>query len=84
MAQYIENNEREKTTTKITLPGKDIIQVQWRNQKLYRQAKAKRMQHHQTSSTKNTKGTSLSEKHKKRTYKNTLRTIKKMVIGTYI
>ena len=34
------------------------------NQKLYKQAKAKRIQHHQTSSTTNAKGTSLSGKHK--------------------
>ena len=49
---------------KITLPGKDRIQIRWRNQKLYRQAKAKRIQHHQTSSTTNAKGTSLSGKHR--------------------
>ena len=36
------------------------------NQKLYRQEKPKRIQHHQTSSTTNVKGTSLSEKHKRR------------------
>ena len=36
----------------------------WRNQKLYRQAKAKRIQHHQTSSTTNPKGTSLGGKEK--------------------
>ena len=48
------------------LPGKDLIQIQQSNQKLYRQAKAKRIQHHHTSSTTNAKGTSLSEKHKRR------------------
>ena len=37
-----------------------------RNQKLYREAKAKRIQHHQTSSTTNAKGTSLSGKHKRK------------------
>ena len=52
--------------TKITLPGKDLIQIQWRNQKLYRQAKAKGIQHHKTSSTTNAKGTSLSGKHKRK------------------
>ena len=56
----------EESTTKITLPGKDLIQIRWRNQNLYRQAKAKRIQHHQTSSTTNAKGTSLSGKHKRR------------------
>ena len=34
--------------------------------KLYKQAKAKRIQHHQTSSTTNAKGNSLSGKHKKK------------------
>ena len=34
--------------------------------KLYRQAKAKRIQYHQTSSTTNAKGTFLSGKHKRR------------------
>ena len=33
---------------------------------LYRQAKAKRIQHHQTSFTTNAKGTSLGRKHKRR------------------
>ena len=32
----------------MTLPSKDLTQIWWRNQKLYRQAKAKRIQHHQT------------------------------------
>ena len=45
------------------LPDKDLIQIRWRSQKLYRQARGKRIQHHQTSSTTNTKGTSLSGKH---------------------
>ena len=48
------------------LPSKDLIQIQQRNQKLYRKAKAKRIQHHQTSSTTNAKGISLSGKHKRR------------------
>ena len=48
------------------LPSKDLIQIQGRNQKLYRQEEAKRIQHNQTSSTTNAKGTSLSGKHKKR------------------
>ena len=36
-----------------------------RTQKLYRQAKAERIQHHQTSSPTNAKGYSLDRKHKK-------------------
>ena len=47
-------------------PSKDLIQIRGRNQKLYRQAKAKRIQHHQTSSTTNAKETSLGGKHKRR------------------
>ena len=36
----------KEPTAKSTLPSKDLIQIQWRYQKLYRQAKAKRIQHH--------------------------------------
>ena len=36
-----------------------------RNQKLYRQPKAERIQHHQTSSSTNAKGSSLDRKHRK-------------------
>ena len=54
--------------------------------KAFRQAKAKGIQHHQTSFTTNPKEISLSRKHKrkKRIHKNKLKTIKKMIIGTYI
>ena len=45
-------------------PARFIIQIRWRNQKLYRQAKAKRIQHHQTSLKTNPKGTSLRGKEK--------------------
>ena len=38
------------------------------NQKIYRQAKAERIQHHQTSSPTNTKGYSPDMKHKKGIY----------------
>ena len=47
--------KREKPTTKIIVRGKDFIQ-NWRNQKLFRQAKVKRIQYHQTSFTTNVKG----------------------------
>ena len=53
-----------KGKNKNTLPSKDLIQIQCRNQKLYRKAKAKRIQHCQTSFTTNAKGTSLGEKGK--------------------
>ena len=53
-----------------------------RNQKLYRQAKDKRIQYQQTSFTTNAKGTSPGRKHKRRerSTKNKPKTIKQMVI----
>ena len=42
----------------IYIPSKALIQI-WGNQKLHREAKAKRIQHHQTSIATNAKGTSL-------------------------
>ena len=59
MARYISSDESEKPTTKNTLTSKVLIQIRQRNQKLYRQAESKRIQHHQTSLTTNAKGTSL-------------------------
>ena len=47
---------------KNTLPGKPLVQIWQRNQKLYRQAKARRIKHHQTSFRIVVKGTSLEEK----------------------
>ena len=46
----------------------------------------KKIQHHLTGFTTNAKGTSLGKKHKrrKRSTENKLKTIKKMVIGSYI
>ena len=78
--------EREEPTTKNTLPSKTLLQIWWRNQKLSRQAKIKRIQHHQTSFTTNAKGTSLGRKHKrgKRPTENKAKTIQKMVVGPYI
>ena len=52
-------------TAQITVPSKDLIQIRRRNQKLYRQANTERIQHHQTSSPTNAKGSSLDRKHKK-------------------
>ena len=53
---------------------------------LSRQAKVKRIQHHQTSFTTNIKGTTLSRNNRKRKRptENKPKTIKKMVIKTYI
>ena len=66
MAGYILSTEREKSTTKITVSGKDLIQNWWRNQKLFRQAKVKRIQYHQTNFTTNIKGTYTDNKYKRR------------------
>ena len=55
MAGYIQSTAREKSPTKITVPGKNFIQNWWRDQKLFRQAKVKRIQYHQTSFTTNVK-----------------------------
>ena len=53
---------------------------------LSKQAEVKRIQHHQTSFTTNAKETFLDRKHKrrKRPTKDKPKTIKKMVIGSYI
>ena len=76
----------EEPTTKNILPSKTLIRIWWRNQKFYRQAKGKRTQHHQTSFTTDTKGTSLGKKHKTRERPTKIKPkpIKKMVIGSYI
>ena len=50
----------------MTVPGKDFIQNWWRNQKLFRQAKVKRIQYHQTSFTANVKQTYIVKKYKRR------------------
>ena len=54
------------STVKIILPSKDLIKIQKRNQELYRKAKAKKIQHHQTKSSTNAKGSSLDKKHRKK------------------
>ena len=56
---------RKQPTAQITVPSKDLIQIRRGNQKLYRQAKAERIQHHLTSSPTNAKGSSLDRKHRK-------------------
>ena len=54
----------KEKNVQITVPSKDLIQI-WRiNQKLYRQAKAKKIKQHPTSPTRNPKGTSLGGKEK--------------------
>ena len=64
----------------MTVPSKDPIQIWRRNQKLYRQAKAERIQHHQTSYSTNVEGSSLERKREK-VYNNEPKTIKQMVTG---
>ena len=44
------------------IPNKALIQIRWRNQKLYRQVEARRIQHHQTNFATNAKETSLDRK----------------------
>ena len=46
MEGYILSTEREKSTTMMTVPSKDLIQNLWRNQNLFRQAKVKRIPTH--------------------------------------
>ena len=86
MAGYIQSTAREKSPTKITVPGKNFIQNWWRDQKLFRQAKVKRIQYHQTSFTTNVKQTYIVKKYKrkKKNLQNQPQTIKKVAIGTYI
>lgn len=62
MTNYIQSNERKKPTTKNNLSSKAFIWILWRNQKFYGQAKAVKVQHHQTSLTQNVKGSFLSKK----------------------
>ena len=65
MAGHTKSDERKEPTAQITVTSKDLIQILRRNQKLYRQAKAERIRHHETSSSTNAKGSSLDRKHRK-------------------
>ena len=60
----------KKPTTKNIISSNALIQIWQRNQKLYRQAKVNRIQHHQTSFITNAKGTFLDWKQKKREQEN--------------
>ena len=71
--------------TRITVPGKDLNQNWWRNQKLFRQAKVKRIQYRQTSFPADVKGAYIVKKCRRKTdLQNQPQTIKKMALGTYI
>ena len=61
-----ETHFRPRDTYRLKVRGWKKIFHANGNQKLFRQAKAKRIQHHQTSFTTNAKETSLSGKHKRR------------------
>ena len=75
----------KKSTTKITVPGKDLIQNWWRNKKLSRQAKVKRIKYQQMSFTTNVKGTYISRNTREEKHlQNQCQTVMKMSIGTYI
>ena len=84
MAGYIESDGKGKPTTKITLSGKDISQIRQRNQKLYSQAKAKRIWHYQNRFTTNVKGTYVGGKHERRKRPAKQTPNKKMVIEAYM
>ena len=56
--------KRKNLTAKSTLSSKALVQIRWRNPKLYKQAKARRLKHHQCSLTTNGKGISLGGKEK--------------------
>ena len=56
----------KKPKNKNTLYHKALIQRWQRNQKLYREAKDQRIQHHQTNFRTNAKGTSIGKKKKKK------------------
>ena len=55
----------KKSTTKITVPGKDLTENWWRNKKLFRQAKAKRIQYHQPALQQILKGVNIKKEGRK-------------------
>ena len=70
----------------MTVPGKDLIQNWWKNKKLFREAKVKRIQYHQTKFTTNVKGTYIVKKYnrRKKIYKSNPKQLRKsQVINNY-
>ena len=59
MARNIQSDEKQGPTTKITLTSQAIIQIQRTDKGFPRQEKAEGVHHHQTSITRNIKGSSL-------------------------
>lgn len=49
MTWYIQSDRSEKPQPRILYLARLFIQIWWRDQKIYRQAKSRRAQHHQTS-----------------------------------
>ena len=58
--------ERKGSTTKNIALAKAVIQIWRRGQELCRQTEVKRGQHHQSSFTRNVKGTYIVKKYKRR------------------
>ena len=73
MAGHTQSDEREKPTTQVTIPKgshsnmKEKSKALWTSFLLfsYRQVKGERIQHLQTSSSTNAKGSSLDRTHRK-------------------
>ena len=82
LSDWTEPNWKEESIANNILSSKTHIQIWQRNQKLSRQAKVKRIQHHQSSFTMTAKGNSQQEKHLP--IENKPQTINKMAIGSYI
>ena len=78
--------KEKKLQRRILLPAKFSLRFDGEIRSFTDKQKLKRIQHHQASFTTNTKGTSLGRKHKrrKRSPQNKPKTIKKMVIRSYI
>ena len=78
--------KEKKLQRRILLPAKFSLRFDGEIRSFTDKQKLKRIQHHQASFTTNTKGTSLGRKHKRRerSPQNKPKTIKKMVIGSYI
>ena len=70
MAKNIPSNEKQGPATKTTLPSIALDQDRRANKELPRQKKSKRIHFHQTSYARDTKGTALRRKEKRKTEEN--------------
>ena len=84
MSGYILNDEREKNYNQDYSTQQGSHSDLMEKSKALQTSKSKRIQHHQISSTTNAKETSQSGKHKKRKGPTKPKTIKKIIIETYI